>query len=382
MKYLNRNIEKTLSGYLKSFCIVGLTGPRQSGKTTLLKEYLKDYKYVSMDEFQNNEFFNQDPEGFCSKYDNKVIFDEVHIAPKLLTYLKNMVDNDRQNYGKFIITSSSQFTFLTHITESLAGRIGLCSLLPLQLSELPMEFNEQAIVRGSYPELVLHPAINRDHWYNSYLSTYLDKDVRQLSNIGNMHSFHRLISLLAARVGQILDMQKLSNQLGVSAPTIKHWISILEASYVIFLLQPYYNNLGKRITKKPKIYFYDTGLVCFLTGIETSRQLNQGPLGGEIFENYVIAEILKKNIHSQSHKDLYFFRTNNIDEIDLIIDNKQYLELIEIKKTATFVPNHIKHIKKYLDKNDKGWLIYKGKHLSYSKQINALNFIEYLSIKE
>jgi len=379
--YLKRNIEATLTEFLKSFPIIGLTGPRQSGKTTLLQSYLKDYQYVSMDDFLNLQFFNQDPQAFIEKYNNKVIFDEVHFAPKLLSFLKNLVDKDRKNYGKFIITSSSQFYFFKQITESLAGRIGLLSLLPLELAEFPLEFSDQIIIRGSYPELVLNPIIKSNHWYNSYLGTYLDKDVRQLSNIGNMNDFRKLITLLASRIGQILDMQNLATSIGITIPTIKHWISILEASYIVFLLQPYYKNLGKRISKRPKIYFYDSGLVSFLTGIETTKHFNNGPMSGSLFENYIIAEILKNNTHKQNYKNLYYFRTNNGDEIDLIIDNTKHLELIEIKNTSTFTPEKIKHIKKYLTPNDKGFLIYRGEYFEYSKEISAINFIKYLNHK-
>lgn len=378
MVYLPRNIAAVFKRYLKSFCAVGLTGPRQSGKTTFLQENLKGYQYVSMDDFNNLDFFNQDPQAFINTYNDKVIFDEVHYAPKLFNYIKVAIDNDRQRYGKFVLTSSSQFMYLKHVTESLAGRIGLLSLLPLEFSELPSPFTPNVIVRGSYPELVLTPAINRSDWYNSYMETYLDKDVRQLSNIGRLNDFRKFIRLLAGSVGNVLDMQSFAKNLGVTIPTIKNWLSILEASYIIYLLPPFYDNYGKRIVKRPKVYFYDTGLVCFLTGVETVKLYQHGPMAGHLFENYIISEILKKEKHAMTHAELYYLCTSNHDEIDLIIDRKGSKELIEIKKSASFSPRYAKTLKTFVKSGDKAYVLYQGKKIEYDKDITFMPFMDFL----
>lgn len=380
MSYLKRTIEPLLTQYLCSFRVVGITGPRQSGKTTLLQHALPDYRYVSMDDLQYSSFFYEDPVGFMETYNDQVIFDEVHYTPELFRYIKLAVDKEPDNYGKFVLTSSSQFSYLKSITESLAGRIGLLSLLPLELNELPTPYTANTIIRGNYPELVLHPIINKNHWYSSYVETYIHKDVQQLSNIGQLHDFRRFMQLLAANTSQILDMKFFANQIGVTSPTIKHWISVLEASYVIFLLPSYHDNFGKRIVKRPKLYFYDTGLVSYLTGIQTEVHYSQGPMAGALFENYVVAELLKYQKHHQTHHSLYYLRTSNQEEIDVIIDRTQYRELVEIKKTSTFKPAHVNTIQKFLSGNDRGTLIYNGTSLPYKNNISICNIVEYFAI--
>lgn len=383
ISYLKRVLENKLEQYLKNFPVIGLTGPRQSGKSTLLKKTLPKYKYVTFDDPQNIDLFEDDPVGFINNYPDKVIFDEVQFVPKLFHYIKMAVDQDRQNYGKFILTGSSQFTLMQNISESLAGRIGLLSLLPLQYLEIPPILHAKSVFKGGYPELINRDYQQNELWFSSYIETYLAKDVRSLSQVGNLREFRQFIRLLAANIGHTLDLSSYSKNIGVSVPTIKRWTSILEASYIIFLLPAFYNNFGKRITKSPKIYFYDTGLVSYLTGIKTSELYNHGPMAGQLYENYIIIDILKKIKHGDIDAELFFLRTQDKSEIDLIIDHKTHQEFIEIKKSSTFNIKMAKTLKQYqnhLKSNQKNsyYIIYQGKSLDHGN-IKAINYGEYLS---
>jgi len=380
MAYLTRLLEAKILEYTTIFPVVGLTGPRQSGKSTMLLNLFKDrYTYVSFDDQRIVQFFEDDPEKFMMTYANHVIFDEVQKAPELFNYIKLAVDRDRQQYGKYILTGSSQFSMMKHITESLAGRMGLLTLLPFQYTEMPNQFRAESVFRGAYPEPTLNSYQHANAWYSAYISTYLDKDVRTLHNVGDLRDFRRLLSLLAANTAQILNMSRFANDLGVTVATIKRWISILEASYIVFLLPPYYKNYGKRIVKSPKLYFYDTGLVSYLTGIENINLFEKGPMAGSIFENYVISEIAKREIHRKTDANLYYYRTSNGVEIDLLIDRKQYKELIEIKFGATFKSSMIEPIKIIFEKGDQGYLLYAGEAFPYAGEIKILNYQHYLT---
>lgn len=378
MSYKNRIIEDKLLKYKDIFPVVGLTGPRQSGKSTLLAHCLPDYQYVTFDDFRAQEFFSRDPEAFFQLYSEKTIFDEVQKVPDIFNHIKLRVDRDRSSYGKYFLTGSSQFTLMQNVSESLAGRIGLLTLLPFQLSEIDARHRSDAEYMGCYPELVERNYKNSDDWYSSYLDTYINRDVRAVSNIGDLRDFQRLIRLLAARTSQQLEMTSLATEIGISVNTIKRWISVLEISYIIFTVSPYFKNYGKRITKAPKIYFYDTGLVSFLTGVKTKDLYQNGPMLGSIFENFVVAEILKKEVHQKSAANLYYFRTSHGLEIDLIVDRGSYKELIEIKHSATFNPRMTTAISLIMEKNDKGFVLYNGDKYPYSKDINILNYKDYL----
>jgi len=374
MKYFPRTIEKTIKDYLTIFPAVGITGPRQSGKsTTLQKVFGRQYRYVTFDDPLVVNYFENDPRGFMEKYGNKVIFDEVQKSPEIFHYLKLAIDRDRQNTGKFILTGSSQFSFIKHITESLAGRIGLLSLLPFQRREIGKDLRPKQILKGSYPELAGRKYFKAKEWYAAYVNNYIERDVRSLYNVGNLRDFQRFINLLAARVAQELNMSVLANDLGVNVKTIQHWISILEASYIIFLLPSYHKNLGKRIIKRPKLYFYDTGLICYLTGIKDEDTLFRGPLDGPIFENYVISEVKKIILHENLDTHAFYFRSNLGLESDLILEDreKKIIKFVEIKsgKTATYAM--VKNLKKLvaLEQQSKhiakvkvtGCLVYRGK---------------------
>lgn len=377
--YVHRQLEKTIRKYLSHFPVIGLTGPRQSGKSTMLLNLLQDYEYVTFDDPKIVSFFINDPEGFMQRYNNRIIFDEVQHVPQIFNYLKMAVDQDRNNYGKFVITGSSQFAFMVGVSESLAGRIGLLTLLPFQYNEMPRDLLTESIYQGGYPELVLNEYEASEGWFAAYLDTYINKDLRSVGNVGDLRDFRRFINLLAGKTSQILNMSDCARDIGVSVPTIKNWISMLEASYIIFLLPPYFNNFGKRIVKSPKIYFYDTGLVSYLTGIITEAQFAQGPMAGSIFENYIVAEVLKKELHNKTNAELYYLRTMDKAEVDLIVDKKLYREFIEIKKTATFKPKMVSTIKQLITSQDQGFVLYTGKDFQYAKNICAKNYQDYLS---
>ncbi len=380
MDYISRTIEPILRDYLDAFPVVGLTGPRQSGKSTLLQHLLgQDYQYVSFDDYRMLALFEDDAEKFMALYANRVIFDEVQKAPTLFNHIKRAVDQDRQNYGKFVLTGSSQFPLMRGISDSLAGRIGLLSLLPFDFAEMPADLRPISTWRGAYPELVTRAYRNADDWYAAYIETYLTRDIRDLAQVGNLSDFRRLIQLLAATTGQLLNYSRFASDLGVSMPTIKRWISLLEMSYVVFLLPPYYRNLGKRAIKSPKIYFCDTGLVSSLTGIRSEEMYSQGPMAGHLFENYIVAEELKRIRHRNERGELYFYRDSNGMEIDLIIDYGQRRVLVEIKKTATFRPRMIKTLEKLATDNDEAMLVYEGENFPYGGATTIRNWQDFLA---
>jgi uncharacterized protein len=378
MKYQPRELENTLKDYLQYFPVVGLTGPRQSGKSTLLQHTLPDYTYVTFDDYRTTTLFHHDPERFLSLYPNKIIFDEVQKLPELFNHIKMAVDRDRSNKGKFILTGSSQFSLIKNSSESLAGRIGLLSLYPFQFSEIPETLQEESIFRGGYPELVDRDYAFYTQWFSSYVETYIHKDIASVGHVGDIRDFRRFLQLLAASTAQQLNMARFACDLGVDVKTIKRWIALLEASYIIFLIPPYYKNYGKRLVKSPKLYFYDTGLVSFLTGIENQALFEQGPMAGPIFENYVISEILKKERHANQASEFYYLRTSHGVEVDLIIDRKNKKEFIEIKNSATFNPRMVTPMREFIEEGDEGFLLYRGENFPYHEPIRVLHYRDFL----
>jgi len=379
MPYINRILEPVVLKFLRSFPVVGITGPRQSGKSTMLQHLLADrFEYITFDDYRTTELLSADPEKFMRLHTDRVIFDEVQKAPQIFNYIKLAVDRDRKRYGKFVLTGSSQFSVMKGVADTLAGRIGLLSLLPFQHCEIPKGLHGASIYHGAYPELVIRKYRDAEDWYASYLETYLNRDVRSLSNIGDLSDFRRCIQLLAIRTAQILDMSSIARDIGVTVRTVKKWISVLEASYVVFLLPPYYRNLGKRIVKAPKVYFYDTGLISFLVGIASKKEFEKGPMHGHVFENYIVSEVLKRELHRRTHAELYYYRTSHGVEVDLIVDRKSSRDIIEVKSTETIRPKMLRPIEQILGKNDSGYLIYPGKSSKYSDLISVTNYREFL----
>jgi len=331
----------------RSFPSVAVTGPRQSGKSTLLINTLRGYNYITLDDPLAREQALTDPQFFLESIGAHTIIDEIQYAPGILSYIKMNIDKSRDRKGMYVFTGSQQFNLIKNLGDSLAGRIGLLDLLPFSVAEIKkglnlkttLDYFVHAALTGSYPELVVDKTIDIHAWYGSYIQTYLERDIRSIHNVGNLRDFQRFMRLLAGRCSQILNMSDIAKDLGVSVPTIKNWLSILEASRIVYLLPPYYNNLGKRITKSPKIYFTDIGVVCYLTGIRDRSHLLEGPMAGPLFENFCIQELLKIFFNLGRRPGLYYLRTSNNLEVDLLIEAEaQALIPVEVKLSKTPSP--------------------------------------------
>ena len=320
------------------FPIIAITGPRQSGKTTLSKMVMPNYSYVNLENLSDREFAKNDPLGFLKNYRNGVIIDEIQNVPSLFSYLQ-IVTDERNINGEYIITGSQNFLMMEQITQSLAGRVALFTLLPFSYNELENtnykpESWEKYALSGSYPRKIIQN-IQSDDYYENYLKTYIERDVRLLKNITNLDLFQKFIQLLSGRVGQLFNQSNLGNELDLDNKTINSWFTLLEASFVTFKLQPYYRNYNKRLVKTPKIYFNDIGLLCYLLGIRTETDLENHYAKGSIFENLIILELLKNSINDSSKSKFYFWRDASQNEVDLLIETGTNLEAIEIKSSKT-----------------------------------------------
>lgn len=372
-----RGIAEILHQRTKTFPIVSLTGPRQSGKTTLVKTlFAEKYRYVTLENLDTRQFAKEDPRGFLRKYDKFVIFDEVQRVPELFSYLQGIVDDD-QIPGQFILTGSQHFLLMKKITQSLAGRVAVLHLLPLQISEL-QEVNslEDTIFKGFYPRLQ-SKNIFAPHWHESYIQTYVERDVRSLQNIHDLDVFQMFMKMCASRTGQLLNLTSLGNDCGISHNTAKEWINILYTSFILFKLQPYYKNFNKRLVKSPKLFFYDTGLLCNLLGIENQDQLVSHALKGHIFENFIISDILKQFYNKGQKPKMYFWRDKTGNEIDCIIEKGLELFPIEIKSAETIHSDFFSGLKYWgkLTQSDKnGILVYGGNESYVRSNINVVNW--------
>jgi len=393
MKYIHRHIESTVKKLITSFPSLAITGPRQSGKSTLLIHTLPNYHYVTLDDPLTREQALSDPLFLLDSMGDRAIIDEIQLAPQLLSHVKIKIDSNRKKKGRFVFTGSQQFTMIKNLGDSLAGRIVLLDLLPFSVAEkktalcLPgtLECFIHACLRGSYPEPVIDNSIDIAAWYGSYVQTYLERDIRSLYNIGNLRDFQRFLQLIAGRCAQILNLSSFAKELGVSVPTLKNWLSILEASRIVYLLPPYYNNMGKRVTKAPKLYFLDCGLVCYLTGIKDKDHLIKGPMSGALFENFCIQETVKHFFNKGERAPLYYLRTNNGLEIDLLIErafNAFIAVEIKLQKTphVSMGSNIIRFKKIFSDFAVTEGIIVSlaDKSLSLHTDVSALPFDEYL----
>lgn len=336
--YIFRQIASVIKAQQSKFPVIAVTGPRQSGKTTLLKELFNDYRYVSLENPDTRSFAMEDPVGFLNEYSEKVIFDEVQRVPALFSYIQTRVDDSRQ-MGQFILSGSQNFHLLSSITQTLAGRVALFKLLPLDFEEMKTKSllgtsYTETLIKGFYPA-IFDREIDPVVFYANYVQTYIEKDVTELLKIQDLKLFRTFLGLCAGRAGQLLNISTLANECDISQPTAKAWLSILESSYIVFLLQPYHENFNKRLVKSPKLYFYDTGLLSHLLGIRTSDEFIGNRLKGNLFENMILAEYQKKNYHLYLHKDYYFWQDSNANEIDMLIKNHQGFDIYEIKATQT-----------------------------------------------
>jgi uncharacterized protein len=340
-----RAIKKEMDIYKKKYPILVLTGPRQSGKTTFLKTQFSNYQYVNLENLDNRNFAIDDPNGFLKQYDQYVIFDEVQRVPSLFSYLQTKVDEDKI-MGQYILSGSQNFHLMHNITQSLAGRVALFKLLPFDLEELQSAqlLNTDFAVnlqKGSYPA-IYDRDIPSKVFYSNYIQTYVERDLSELIHIKDLKLFRNFISLCAARAGQLLNLNSLANECGISQPTAKSWISVLESSYIVFQLQPFYANLNKRVTKSSKLFFYDSGLLCHLLKIKDAEALKLSSYKGSLFENFIISEYVKKNYHHNLLRDLWFWRDAVGHEVDLIWQEDEMLNLVEIKASETIMSDMFK----------------------------------------
>ncbi len=370
--YVNRHIFHAFQKALSCFPAILLTGPRQSGKTTfLLKEGVTGSSYVTFDDPLQREFAITDPQGFLQQFDPDlpVVLDEIQYVPDLLPYLKMRIDTDRSRVGKWILTGSQQFHLMRNISESLAGRIALLDLLPFDFREILSFSNttlEDNLWNSTYPEPAIEPE-KRDLWLRSYIQTYIERDVRQLLAVKDLSLFTIFFSVSASRHGQEFRKSILSREIGISQPTIKKWAGILEASYLLYLLPPYYRNFGKRVIKSPKLYFLDTALVAYLTKQPDKKAAIAGAMGGALFEGWIISETVKAFYNAGMRPEIYFWRSHDGLEVDLIIVHKGKLYPVEIKLTATPRAQHLKPLQKFskmagAEKCDRGILVCRIDH--------------------
>ena len=351
--YKKRKIEDRLRQACKTFPACLITGPRQSGKTTLLRNTFPNHTYVSLDVEWERAKAKRDPMLFLSEYDTPLIIDEIQYAPELLPAIKVAVDNNRNQAGQFILTGSQIFHLMEGVSESLAGRIAVFHLYPFSFEEIsPKEKLIPQIHKGFYPEPVLKKDLDLEMWFSSYINTYVERDVRNIKAIADIDRFQDLLVLLAARAGQLINYSEISKKLGVSHTTVKDWISILRSTYIIYLLRPYHNNHSKRVVKSPKLYFVDTGLLCHLLGIDTPERLRKGFDFGHIFENMVIMEAVKRLGSQPSRWQCFFYRTHDGTEIDLITQFKGQTKAYEIKYAKSISPKMTKHLEQFAKSPD------------------------------
>lgn len=351
-------IEREISSYLKKlikkYPVITITGPRQSGKTYLAKNTLTNYEYVNLEDLEIRSFAKNDPKGFLKKYPGKIIIDEIQRAPELTSYIQ-VISDERKQSGQFILTGSQNFQIMDTLSQSLAGRTANLTLLPFSFNEIEKKYKKKdfidtLIFTGFYPA-IYDKNLKPTEMLSNYVSSYVERDLKQLSEIKNLDLFQRFMVLCAGRVGQLLNLNNISNDLGVSSNTLKEWLSLLRASYIIFLLQPYHPNVNKRLVKSPKLYFYDVGLASYLLGIDDSKQIKSHPLRGQLFENLIVIETLKHRYNKGLNNNLSFYRDSNSNEIDLIYQIANKFTAVEIKSTSTirFDKEYGKDIFKSLD---------------------------------
>ena len=362
-----RAVASVLPRLAEGFPILAVTGPRQSGKTTLVRTVFPDKPYVSLEDLDERAYSLEDPRGFLARYPDGAVLDEVQQSPALFSYLQTRVDEDRRT-GLFVLTGSQQFNLLSGVTQSLAGRVALVPLLPFSLGELAAagqapERIEQLLFCGLYPPL-WDRSLDAAVWYGNYVRTYLERDVRQMVNVRDLGTFQRFIRMCAARTGQLLNLTSLATDCGVSPNTARAWISVLEASYVLHLLPPHHANFNKRLVKTPKLYFLDPGLASWLLGIQRSEQLAGHPHRGALFETWVMSELLKARFNRALDANVTFWRDHAGQEVDLLIDLGDRLMPVEVKSGQTVVPDFFDGLKRWLDlagtAAGEAWVVYGG----------------------
>lgn len=381
-----RDIEQEVRAMAAAFPIVTIFGPRQSGKTTLVKKIFNDKPYVNLEHLETRTLALEDPIAFLKRYENGAVFDEIQRAPELLSYLQVLVD-EQKKVGQFILTGSHQLRLHEAVSQSLAGRTAVLKLLPFSLRELKQDNHQlsldQQLLKGGYPRLYEIDLV-ASKYYSAYCQTYLERDVKLLINIKDLSLFQRFMRLCAGRVACVFNASDIAKELGVSSHTINEWASVLEASFLIFKLPPYFENIGKRLIKSPKFYFTDVGLACYLLGIENINQLERDPLRGQLVENLVILELLKTRYNSGLEPNLFFYRDQSQLEVDAIIQNGSELISIEIKSSTTFRAEFIKSLEKFQQLThrtiSKSYLVYAGEIKQRVRDVFIMNYNEVANI--
>lgn len=378
-KYIHRELSSVLEEAYRYFSVITVTGPRQSGKTTLIRNLFPHLPYYSLESLDIRSFAENDPIAFLNQNEEGMILDEVHNAPDLLSYIQGIVDEHPDK--RYILSGSSQFAMLKRVTQSLAGRTAVFELMPLSYSEtkdltadVPLD---KLLFNGFYPAIYSGRNVP-EFLYPAYMKTYLDRDVRDLLQIKDMMQFHIFIKLCAGRIGSLFKASELANEMGVSPNTITSWLSVLQASYIVTLLPPYFENTSKRLTKMPKLYFLDTGLACYLLGIESPEQLSRDKMRGALFENFVVTEALKQRYNQGKESNLYFYRDSNQNEIDLLLKRNTRLYGIEIKSSMTYHKDFEKALKR-IDEwvkapVDGKAVVYAGNFENTAGEIKLLNY--------
>ena len=377
--FINRDLKDEIISQSRYFPVITITGPRQSGKTTLCKQMFPDYHYVNLEDIAKTEIIKQNPKAFLEIHSQGLIVDEAQQYPDLFSYVQVVVDENPDSH--IVLTGSSNFALLQSVTQSLAGRTAVLTLLPLSLSELGKERltapTDTIMLNGGYPS-VWAKNIPVQTVSKNYYNTYIERDLRQLINIKELSKYQIFIRLCAGRTGTEFNASALSNEVGVSVPTIHEWLSTLEASYIVFRISPFFRNVGKRLIKSPKIYFYDTGLLCFLLGIENENHLQTHPLRGAIFENMVVLEFLKNRFNAGKLSNLYFYRDKSQREIDIVQEFADTFKAYEIKSASVFHPNfmhNLNYLKNLLnEKLTSTQVIYDGEIELKSSKNGIVNF--------
>lgn len=380
MTELKRILAEEVVSCASSYPVVTIIGPRQSGKTTLAKAVFPNKAYVNLEQPDIRVFAETDPQRFLEQYPEGAILDEIQRVPLLLSYIQVIVDN-REDLGLFILTGSHQLSLQQEISQSLAGRTAILHLMPLSLQELKEakvvhDLNHQ-LLYGFYPRIYKY-AIEPRRFYRDYVQTYVERDVKLIVNIKDLSQFQRLLSLCATRIGQTIDYTLMANDLGIARQTVKEWLSLLKASFIITILSPYFENLGKRITKSQKLYFNDVGLACYLLGIREAEQVEHHPLRGALFENLIVNEVAKLHFNKGEEIQLYFYRDTNQLEVDLLFQQGISLVAIEIKSSKTFHKDFLKGLEKFktlANKHQiKAFVVYCGDHEQTVRECRVINY--------
>jgi len=383
-EYIPRMLSSELKLSSTEYPIVTVIGPRQSGKTTLVREQFPEHSYANLEDPQLRTLARDDPKTFLHRFPAPVIYDEIQRVPELLSHIQVLADEEPSTKGQWILTGSNQLKLRESVSQSLAGRTAILTLLPLSIAELkasgrPLPDTYAKWIHQGFLPRIYHEGIRPRSAWRDYYQTYVERDVRLLLKLENQTGFERFLKLLAGRIGQLINLNSMAGEVGVAQSTLTKWLSVLEASFIIFRLPPYFRNFGKRQTKSPKLYFTDPGLAAWLLGIETPDQVERDPLVGGLFENLVVLEALKSRLHTGRAANLHFFRDSNGREVDLLYPTENGVIPVEIKSAMTYDPSFlsgIRYFQKLNDSTEPGWVIYAGNLELNGEDYRTMNFAD------